>query len=77
MTRSLIPRNSNSAPSFDIYVPLYHNYYADKNRFAATVGQFVLLASLRSQVNPANKLIFPTISPERFVFHFFGPRFLA
>lgn len=36
-------------------------------RFSATVGQFVLTASLRSQVNPENKGVFPTISPERYV----------
>ncbi|ORY56548.1 DAD family-domain-containing protein [Leucosporidium creatinivorum] len=54
--------------------------------FSATVGQFVLTASLRSQVNPANKEVFPTISPERafadFVFgslilHFFVYNYLG
>lgn len=33
--------------------------------FASCVGQFVLLASLRSQVNPDNKITFPNVSPER------------
>lgn len=35
--------------------------------FSATVGQFVLTASMRSQVNPDNKGVFPTVSPERCV----------
>ena len=34
--------------------------------FAATVGQFVLTASLRIQTNPENKAEFGTISHERF-----------
>ncbi|KAF8419720.1 DAD family protein [Tirmania nivea] len=33
--------------------------------FAATVGQFVLTASLRIQLHTANKAEFPEISPER------------
>ncbi|KAM0752649.1 defender against death DAD protein, partial [Meredithblackwellia eburnea MCA 4105] len=35
--------------------------------FASTVGQFVLTASLRSQVNPKNVKdgVFPSVSPER------------
>jgi oligosaccharyltransferase complex subunit epsilon len=33
--------------------------------FASTVGQFVLTASLRSQVNPENKDEFKEVSPER------------
>ena len=37
------------------------------NRFASCVGQFVLTASLRSQVNPANKDEFKDVSPERSV----------
>jgi oligosaccharyltransferase complex subunit epsilon len=36
-------------------------------RFASTVGQFVLAASLRSQVNPENKTQFKDVSPERCV----------
>lgn len=35
------------------------------NRFSSTVGQFVLAASLRSQVNPDNKDEFKDVSPER------------
>lgn len=35
-------------------------------RFASCVGQFVLAASLRSQVNPLNKDEFKEISPERY-----------
>lgn len=54
--------------------------------FSATVGQFVLTASLRSQVNPSNKGVFPTVTPERafgdFVFgslllHFFVYNYLG
>ncbi|CAZ85406.1 unnamed protein product [Tuber melanosporum] len=33
--------------------------------FSATVGQFVLTASLRIQSNPANKSEFSSVSPER------------
>ncbi|KAF3175275.1 oligosaccharyltransferase complex subunit epsilon [Orbilia oligospora] len=53
--------------------------------FAATVGQFVLTASLRIQTNPANKTEFSSVSPERafadFVFgsltlHFFCVNFI-
>ena len=35
--------------------------------FASSVGQFVLTASLRSQVNPESKAQFPDVSPERYV----------
>jgi len=33
--------------------------------FASTVGEFVLAASFRSQVNPENKDEFKDVSPER------------
>jgi len=36
-------------------------------RFSSTVGQFVLTASLRSQVNPQNREQFKSVSPERCV----------
>ena len=36
--------------------------------FGSTVGQFVLTASLRSQVNSANRTLFKEVSPERCVF---------
>jgi oligosaccharyltransferase complex subunit epsilon len=36
-----------------------------KDRFSSCVGQFVLTASLRSQVNPENKDTFKEVSPER------------
>ncbi|CAL1702067.1 unnamed protein product [Somion occarium] len=54
--------------------------------FASTVGQFVLTASLRSQVNPANRAEFKEVSPERafadfamgsIVLHFFVFNFLG
>ncbi|EFP82930.1 uncharacterized protein PGTG_09898 [Puccinia graminis f. sp. tritici CRL 75-36-700-3] len=54
--------------------------------FSVHVGQFVLLASLRSQVNPLNSSQFEFVSPERafadFVFgslvlHFFAFNFLG
>ncbi len=35
--------------------------------FSATVGQFVLTASLRMQTNPENASEFKTVSNERFV----------
>jgi oligosaccharyltransferase complex subunit epsilon len=34
--------------------------------FASTVGQFVLTASLRSQVNSENRALFKDVSPERY-----------
>ncbi|KAH9942996.1 defender against cell death 1 [Epithele typhae] len=54
--------------------------------FASCVGQFVLAASLRSQVNPANRSEFKEVSPERafadfalgsIVLHFFVYNFLG
>ncbi|KAI0637695.1 defender against death DAD protein [Trametes polyzona] len=54
--------------------------------FASCVGQFVLAASLRSQVNPANRNEFKDVSPERafadfalgsIVLHFFVYNFLG
>lgn len=39
----------------------------DSFSFSSNVGQFVLTASLRSQVNPENKNEFRDVSPERFV----------
>ncbi|THV05348.1 defender against cell death 1 [Dendrothele bispora CBS 962.96] len=54
--------------------------------FASTVGQFVLTASLRSQVNPENRSEFKEVSPERafadfaigsIVLHFFVFNFLG
>ncbi|KAF5393599.1 hypothetical protein D9757_000354 [Collybiopsis confluens] len=54
--------------------------------FTSTVGQFVLAASLRLQVNPENKLDFKQVSPERafadfvlgsIVLHFFVYNFLG
>ena len=49
---------------FRLCVPLSH--VLPGGRFASTVGQFVLTASLRSQVNPANKVEFKDVSPERY-----------
>ncbi|KAE9404513.1 defender against cell death 1 [Gymnopus androsaceus JB14] len=54
--------------------------------FSSNVGQFVLTASLRSQVNPENKTEFKEVSPERafadfvlgsIVLHFFVYNFLG
>ncbi|KAF5364081.1 hypothetical protein D9756_000577 [Leucocoprinus leucothites] len=54
--------------------------------FSSTVGQFVLTASLRSQVNPDNQNEFKEVSPERafadfalgsIVLHFFVYNFLG
>jgi oligosaccharyltransferase complex subunit epsilon len=44
------------------------NFRGDWDRFASTVGQFVLTASLRSQVNATNRALFKDVSPERYVF---------
>ncbi|KAJ2916481.1 hypothetical protein MD484_g3905, partial [Candolleomyces efflorescens] len=61
-------------------------YNAFLSGFASTVGQFVLAASLRSQVNPQNKNEFKEVSPERafadfalgsIVLHFFVYNFLG
>ncbi|EWC45234.1 hypothetical protein DRE_05961 [Drechslerella stenobrocha 248] len=70
-----------------VYCVLAGNYpfNAFLSGFAATVGQFVLTASLRIQTNPANKNEFSSVSPERafadFVFgslilHFFCVNFI-
>jgi len=54
--------------------------------FSSSVGQFVLTASLRSQVNPENRTEFKEVSPERafadfvmgsIVLHFFVFNFLG
>lgn len=54
--------------------------------FSSSIGQFVLTASLRSQVNPENRQEFKDISPERafadfalgsIVLHFFVFNFLG
>ncbi|KAH9967727.1 defender against death DAD protein, partial [Lactifluus volemus] len=54
--------------------------------FASTVGQFVLTASLRSQVNVENRKLFKDVSPERafadfvvgsVILHFFVFNFLG
>src|SRR5258706_14135904 len=42
--------------------------------FSSCVGQFVLTASLRSQVNPANSEEFKEVSPERHAFQLFSAR---
>ncbi|KAF8803729.1 oligosaccharyl transferase epsilon subunit [Phlegmacium glaucopus] len=61
-------------------------YNAFLSGFASTVGQFVLAASFRSQVNPENKGEFKDVSPERafadfalgsIVLHFFVYNFLG
>ncbi|KDQ14753.1 hypothetical protein BOTBODRAFT_109710 [Botryobasidium botryosum FD-172 SS1] len=61
-------------------------YNAFLSGFSSTVGQFVLTASLRSQVNPQNRDQFKAVSPERafadfvlgsIVLHFFVYNFLG
>ncbi|KAF8342338.1 DAD/Ost2 [Cantharellus anzutake] len=61
-------------------------YNAFLAAFASTIGQFVLTASLRSQVNPSNRSHFNTISSQRafadftvgsIVLHFFVFNFLG
>ncbi|TDL29794.1 defender against death DAD protein [Rickenella mellea] len=71
-----------------LYCILVTNYpfNAFLSGFGSTVGQFVLTASLRSQVNPQNKEQFKEVSPERafadfalgsIVLHFFVFNFLG
>ncbi|KAK3498591.1 DAD family-domain-containing protein [Neurospora crassa] len=52
-----------------LYCVLAGNYpfNAFLSGFSATVGQFVLTASLRIQTTEANKSDFPSVSPERYV----------
>jgi hypothetical protein len=53
------------------YSPYPHDHYVQRVfSFSSTVGQFVLTASLRSQVNPANQGEFKQVSPERSVYLF-------
>ena len=49
--------------------PVLHNFLTRVVSFSSTVGQFVLVASLRSQVNPENKDEFKDVSPERYVYY--------
>ncbi|PVF95872.1 defender against death DAD protein [Serendipita vermifera] len=71
-----------------VYCVLISNfpYNAFLAGFGSCVGQFVLTASLRSQVNPLNKDEFKDVSPERafadfalgsIVLHFFVFNFLG
>ncbi|CCO26990.1 Dolichyl-diphosphooligosaccharide--protein glycosyltransferase subunit DAD1 Short=Oligosaccharyl transferase subunit DAD1 [Rhizoctonia solani AG-1 IB] len=50
-----------------LYCILITNYpfNAFLSGFGSTIGQFVLTASLRSQVNPENRAHFKDVSPER------------
>ncbi|KAL2178853.1 DAD/Ost2, partial [Thermothelomyces heterothallicus CBS 202.75] len=70
-----------------LYCVLAGNYpfNAFLSGFAATVGQFVLTASLRIQTTEANKGDFPAVSPERafadyivcsLILHFFCVNFI-
>ncbi|KAL2154329.1 hypothetical protein VTH82DRAFT_3005 [Thermothelomyces myriococcoides] len=70
-----------------LYCVLAGNYpfNAFLSGFAATVGQFVLTASLRIQTTEANKNDFPVVSPERafadyivcsLILHFFCVNFI-
>ncbi|GAB1310953.1 oligosaccharyltransferase complex subunit epsilon [Madurella fahalii] len=70
-----------------VYCVLAGNYpfNAFLSGFAATVGQFVLTASLRIQTTEANKKDFPEVSPERafadyvvcsLILHFFCVNFI-
>ncbi|CAE6509923.1 unnamed protein product [Rhizoctonia solani] len=71
-----------------LYCVLVTNYpfNAFLSGFGSTIGQFVLTASLRSQVNPENRTHFKDVSPERafadfclgsVVLHFFVFNFLG
>ncbi|KAI0512538.1 defender against death DAD protein [Xylaria bambusicola] len=70
-----------------VYCILAGNYpfNAFLSGFSATVGQFVLTASLRMQTTEANKSEFPSVSPERafadyvvgsLILHFFCINFI-
>ncbi|MCJ1242905.1 hypothetical protein MMC30_000101 [Trapelia coarctata] len=70
-----------------VYCVLAGNYpfNAFLSGFSATVGQFVLTASLRIQMNPENKAEFKTVSQERafadyvfgsLILHFFCVNFI-
>ncbi|KAK3988092.1 Dolichyl-diphosphooligosaccharide--protein glycosyltransferase [Cladorrhinum sp. PSN332] len=70
-----------------LYCVLAGNYpfNAFLSGFSATVGQFVLTASLRIQTTEANKKEFPSVSPERafadyvvcsLILHFFCVNFI-
>lgn len=70
-----------------LYCILAGNYpfNAFLSGFSATVGQFVLTASLRMQTTEANKSDFPSVSPERafadyivcsLILHFFCVNFI-
>ncbi|KAI0154764.1 DAD family-domain-containing protein [Xylariaceae sp. FL1272] len=70
-----------------VYCVLAGNYpfNAFLSGFSATVGQFVLTASLRIQTTEANKSDFPAVSPERafadflvgsLILHFFCINFI-
>ncbi|KAI0107493.1 defender against death DAD protein [Nemania sp. FL0031] len=70
-----------------VYCVLAGNYpfNAFLSGFSATVGQFVLTASLRAQTTEANKSEFPSVSPERafadfvvgsLILHFFCINFI-
>ncbi|KAF9879212.1 DAD family protein [Colletotrichum karsti] len=70
-----------------LYCILAGNYpfNAFLSGFSATVGQFVLTASLRIQTTEANKADFPSVSPERafadyvacsLILHFFCVNFI-
>ncbi|KAK4105299.1 defender against death DAD protein, partial [Parathielavia hyrcaniae] len=70
-----------------VYCVLAGNYpfNAFLSGFSATVGQFVLTASLRIQTTEANKGDFPSVSPERafadyvvcsLILHFFCVNFI-
>ncbi|KAK0731573.1 DAD family-domain-containing protein [Lasiosphaeris hirsuta] len=70
-----------------VYCVLAGNYpfNAFLSGFSATVGQFVLTASLRIQTTEANKADFPSVSPERafadfvvcsLILHFFCVNFI-
>jgi len=62
-----------------VYCVIAGNYpfNAFLSGFSATVGQFVLTASLRIQTNPDNKTFFSSVSPERaFADYVFGSMIL-
>lgn len=58
----------------ELTVAILQPFNAFLSGFSATVGQFVLTASLRIQTNPENKNEFGSLSHERYVAKYVTPQ---
>lgn len=65
--RQKVRKWNKTRSNADLFL-LLQPFNAFLSGFSATVGQFVLTASLRIQTNPENKDEFKTVSHERYVF---------